>query len=76
MANGMTNIKEDPVNTDYENAFKIACALLNGDILYGIDSNTIFSETMKKDGCICSVDYEDYILTHLNTLMYGEEENG
>ena len=53
---------------DYKTAFQIACALLNGDILYGVDAESIFSEIMKKDGCVCSFDYENYILTHLNEL--------
>ena len=53
---------------DYKTAFQIACALLNGDILYGTDAESIFSEIMKKDGCVCSFDYENYILTHLNEL--------
>ena len=53
---------------DYKTAFQIACALLNGDILYGTDAESIFSEIMKKDGCVCSFDYENYILTHLNGL--------
>ena len=53
---------------DYKTAFQIACALLNGDNLYGTDAESIFSEIMKKDGCVCSFDYENYILTHLNEL--------
>ena len=56
------------LEVDYKTAFQIACALLNGDILYGTDAESIFSEIMKKDGCVCSFDYENYILTHLNEL--------
>ena len=56
---------------DYKNAFKVACELLNGDVLFGIDSDRIFEEVMKKEGCVGSDSYEKYILEHLEYLMHG-----
>jgi len=66
------NMAIQALELEYKTAFQIACALLNGDILYGTDAESIFSEIMKKDGCVCSFDYENYILTHLNELRGGK----
>lgn len=57
--------------SDYKNAFRVACELLNGDVLFGIDSDRIFEEVMKKEGCVGSDSYERYILEHLEYLMHG-----
>lgn len=65
----------EALELDYKTAFRIACALLNGDSLYGTDAESIFSEIMKKDGCVCSFDYENYILTHLNELRDDKAES-
>ena len=58
--------------TDYRRAFKIACELLNGDVLYGIDADTIFKIMMNKDGMSSSSSYEEYILSHLQDLDHGQ----
>lgn len=58
--------------TDYRRAFKIACELLNGDVLYGIDADTIFKIMMNKDGMTSSSSYEEYILNHLQDLDHGQ----
>lgn len=52
----------------YKKAFKIACELLNGSILYGYDSDRIFSEMMEKDGVVSPDSYEEFILTNLDRL--------
>lgn len=52
----------------YKKAFRIACELLNGGILYGYDSDRIFSEMMEKDGVVSSDSYEEFILTNLDRL--------
>lgn len=52
----------------YKKAFKIACELLNGGILYGYDSDRIFSEMMQKDGVVSSDSYEKFILNNLDRL--------
>jgi hypothetical protein len=52
----------------YKKAFEIACELLNGDILYGYDSDRIFSEMLEKDGVVSSNSYEEFILNNLDRL--------
>ena len=52
----------------YKKAFKIACELLNGSILYGYDSDRIFSEMMEKDDVVSSDSYEKFILNNLDRL--------
>lgn len=52
----------------YKKAFRIACELLNGDILYGYDSDRIFAELMEKDGVVSAFSYEEFILNNLDRL--------
>ena len=56
----------------YKKAFRIACELLNGSVLYGYDTDRIFEEIMKKDGVVSSESYEEFILKNLNRLR-GKE---
>lgn len=60
-------------------AFRVACELLNGGLLFGYDTDRIFEEIMDKEGSCCSFDYEDFILEHLDELtgkhLVKEEEN-
>ena len=58
----------------YKKAFKIACELLSGAILYGYDSDRIFSEMMEKDGVVSSFSYEEFILNNLDRLTGAESE--
>ena len=64
--------QEPTIKIDYRRAFKIACELLNGDVLYGIDADKIYELMMKKDGVISSSSYEEYILNHLQELDQGQ----
>ena len=57
----------------YKKAFSVACELLNGDWLFGVDADTIFKEMMEKDGVVSCFQYEEYILNNLKRLT-GEEE--
>lgn len=52
----------------YKKAFKVACELLNGNWLYGYDADAIFDTVMKRDGCVSSLSYEEFILEHLDVL--------
>lgn len=58
---------------DYKRAFKIACELLNGAILYGVDKDSIFETIMNVDGMVDNESYENYILSHIDEL---DRENG
>ena len=64
--------KESTTKIDYRRAFKIACDLLNGDVLYGIDTDDMYELMMKKDGVVSSSSYEEYILNHLQELDQGQ----
>ena len=57
---------------EYKKAFEIACDLMSGSRLYGVDSDTIFEEVMKERGVFSSRDYEKYILKNLDRLS-GKE---
>jgi hypothetical protein len=57
----------------YKAAFRVACELLNGDYLYGYDTDTIFAEIMAKEGLVASDLYEKFILDNLDALRgFGE----
>ena len=58
--------------TDYKRAFKIACELLNGSNLYGVDTGSIFEDAMNKDGVVDNESYEEYILSHMDELDHGQ----
>lgn len=58
----------------YKKAFKIACELLNGSMLYGYHADRIFEEVMKKDGYVGPWSYEEFILTNLDRLS-GKAES-
>ena len=57
----------------YQKAFEIACDLLNGGVLYGIDSDFIFDFMMKKNDVVSTLSYQEFILEHLDRL--GDDEN-
>lgn len=67
-------LEQEPT-IDYRRAFKIACELLNGSVLYGIDSDNIFEIMMQKDGLVSNDSYERYILNHLQELDRGQYES-
>lgn len=52
----------------YKKAFRIACELLNGSVLYGYDTDRIFEGIMEQNGVVSSFSYEDFILEHLDRL--------
>ena len=56
----------------YKRAFEIACDLLNGGILYGIDSDFIFEFMLKKNGVCSALSYQAFILKYLDRF----DDNG
>lgn len=50
----------------YKRAFEIACELLNGAMIYGVDADGIFAYVLEKDGCVCASDYEEFILNNID----------
>ena len=57
----------------YKRAFEIACDLLNGGVLYGIDSDFIFDFMIKKNGMVSTLSYQEFILKYLDRLDDNEE---
>ena len=57
----------------YKRAFEIACDLLNGGVLYGIDSDFIFDFMMKRNGVVSTLSYQEFILKYLDRLDDDEE---
>ena len=57
---------------EYKQAFEIACDLLSGAVLYGIDSDFIFNHVMECDGCVSAFDYQDFILAYLDRFSDDE----
>ena len=56
----------------YKRAFEIACDLLNGGILYGIDTDNLFALIMQEYGVVSTLDYQKFILEHLDRF----DDNG
>lgn len=61
-------MERESEESKYKRAFKVACELLNDDVLYGYDRDRIYAEVMQAEGVFSSEDYERYILEHLDSL--------
>ena len=61
-----TKLKLVYMEYKYKRALRIACELLNGDCLYGVDSKVLFEKLMDADVCVSSIDYEKFILQNLD----------
>lgn len=57
----------------YKRAFEIACDLLNGSSLYGIDADNIFGLIMQEYGIVSALRYQKFILKHLDRFSDDEE---
>lgn len=74
MCEDILDYLEQEPKIDYRRAFKIACELLSGSVLYGVDTDRIFEIMMQKDGVVSNESYEEYILNHLQELDHGQYE--
>ena len=50
----------------YKEPFRVACSLINGDNLYGIDSDVLFEKIMEEKGCCSYIDICNYIVTNID----------
>ena len=66
-------LKEMPYN--YEEAFKIACEMLNGTMIGGVNKDYIFEHMMDKDGIVTTESYEEFILEHIDQLAWWRWED-
>lgn len=57
----------------YKKAFQIACELLNGCIIYGIDAELIFSKMIEQDGIFSNISYEKFILNNLDRFSNNDQ---
>lgn len=57
----------------YKRAFEIACDLLNGSILYGIDADNIFGLIMQEYDIVSTFEYQKFILEHLD--RFSDDDN-
>lgn len=57
----------------YKRAFEIACDLLNGSVLYGIDADNIFGLIMQEYDIVSTFEYQKFILKHLD--RFSDDEN-
>lgn len=56
-----------------DRALDIACALLHGNILYGIDKDSIFEYMLAKDGCVGFYSYREFIIENLDRFSDVDE---
>ena len=57
----------------YKRAFEIACDLLIGSSLYGIDADNIFGLIMQEYEVVSTFDYQEFILEHLDRFSDDDE---
>ena len=57
----------------YKMAFEIACDLLTGGILYGINADTLFELIMQEYGIVSTFNYQKFILEHLDRFDDNDE---
>lgn len=57
----------------YKRAFEIACDLLNGSSLYGIDADNIFGLIMQEYDIVSTYEYRKFILKNLDRFSDDDE---
>lgn len=56
-----------------EKALEIACELLNGAMIYGIDADTLWNKIMELEGVVSSGIIKDFILTNIDRFSDDEK---
>lgn len=57
----------------YKKALEIACELMNGGCIYGIDVDTLYKKIMEEDGIVCSTSYKDFIIKNLDRFSDNDK---
>lgn len=57
-----------------EKALEITCELLNGGMIYGIDTDTLWNKIMEIDGYVSPWNLEEFILNNLDRFSDDEKE--
>lgn len=63
----------DYTKAQYKRAFEIACDLLNGSNIYGIDDDVLFAQLMQEYGVVSTFQYQKFILEHLDRFDDNDE---
>ena len=58
----------------YKRAFYVACDLLNGSIIYGIDADRLFKILMNKEGVVSTNIYFEFIRDNLDRFSDNDVE--
>lgn len=61
-------------NKKLEKALEVACELLNGGVIYGIDADTLWSKVMESEGYVSSWNIKDFILANIDRFSDDEKE--
>lgn len=61
-------------NKKLEKALEVACELLNGGVIYGIDAETLWSKVMESEGYVSSWNLEKFILKNIDRFSDNEKE--
>ena len=57
----------------YQRALTIACELLAGSYIYGIDTDTIFAKVIEEEGIVVPSDYAKFILNNLDRFSDNDK---
>ena len=70
---GMTDEEVAEIITKTKKALSIACDLMNGACIYGIDLDVLFEKFMEKDGIVSSLSYEEFIINNIDRFSDDDE---
>ena len=57
-----------------EKALEVACELLNGGVLFGIDADTLWNKIMESDGYVSSGNIKEFILKNIDRFSPDNEK--
>ena len=57
-----------------EKALEVACELLNGGVIYGIDADALWSKVMESEGYVSSWNIKDFILANIDRFSDDGKE--
>lgn len=57
-----------------EKALEIACELMNGSIIYGVDKDELWQRVMESERYVSSLNIENFILANIDRFSDDDEE--
>ena len=55
----------------YKLEFTVACELLNGAVIYGVDKDKVYEIMMERDGVVTGASYMEFIADNIDYLIRG-----